>query len=168
MEGWWGRGGRQRCHGAQLSCVMGDEGQVWGVGAGGVGEKTQRHLCSGHRRNGLPKSSAVGWRNVIICGLWKMMGRALAGCCWDLCHPFPSTLHRAQGEGRKLAWPMFCGLFGCFARCFTHKTVFEARLSTPCLQDAEILNGYRLQVLFHCCPFKTLTVSHSILVQECP
>lgn len=67
-----------------------------------------------------------------------------------------------------MAWQMFCGLFGCFTWCFTPEAVFELQLGTPCLLDAEILNSYRLQVLFHCCPFKTLTVSHSVLVQECP
>lgn len=61
---------------------------------------------------------------------------------------------------------MFCGLLGCFTRGFTHEAVFEPYLRTPYLLDAEILNSYRLQVLFHCCPFKTLTVSHSVLVQE--
>lgn len=63
---------------------------------------------------------------------------------------------------------MFDELFGCFTWCFTHKGAFEPHLIAPHLPDTEIFNSYRPQVPFHCCEFKTLTVSHSVLVLECP
>lgn len=67
-----------------------------------------------------------------------------------------------------MAWQMFDDLFGCFTWCFTHKGVFEPHLIAPHLLDTEIFNSYRAQVLFCCRTFKTLTVSHSVWVQECP
>lgn len=59
------------------------------------------------------------------------------------------------------------GSCGCSAGT-DFSSVCEPCLRSPCLLCAEILNSYRLQVLFHCCPFNTVAVSHSILVQECP
>lgn len=46
-----GCGGRQGCPWAQLSCVMGDEGQVGRVGAGSRVRLERRYLCSCRRGN---------------------------------------------------------------------------------------------------------------------